>query len=58
MSVNSQKFNGKPACAEKPVAFPAEMTCPHCGALVEIWNDEYEASCPLCRKTVYREESW
>jgi uncharacterized paraquat-inducible protein A len=52
------EYKEKPACTDKSAPFPEDIKCPHCGAVVEMWNDENEAACPLCGKTVYKEESW
>ncbi|MBI4303282.1 MAG: hemerythrin domain-containing protein [Chloroflexi bacterium] len=33
---------------------PEYINCPDCGTEVEIWTDELKATCPKCRKKVYR----
>lgn len=38
----------KPACSTKSAPFPAEVGCPRCGAVIEIWSDEDEAPCGQC----------
>ncbi len=32
---------------------PEIFACPSCGEEVEIWTDEFKASCPSCRRTVF-----
>jgi len=34
---------------------PEMVKCPSCSGEVEIWTDEFEATCPNCRETVRRE---
>ncbi|MBI5055194.1 MAG: hypothetical protein HZB61_01070 [Nitrospirae bacterium] len=58
MNGNSQRFKEKPACSDKAAPFPTDVKCPHCGADVEMWNDEDDATCPLCGKTFNKEDSW
>jgi hypothetical protein len=31
------------------------IACSCCGYTVEIFSDEFKASCPRCKKTVYQE---
>jgi len=38
-------------------AFPQDYTCPACGASVEIWSDEKQATCPSCNVVVKKEEA-
>jgi len=33
---------------------PEYVRCPHCGAEVEVWSDEYRARCTECHAWVYR----
>lgn len=34
---------------------PETISCPSCGAEVEIWSDEIKSTCPECKKTVMRD---
>lgn len=33
---------------------PESINCPACGAEAEIWTDEFQATCPNCKKKVAR----
>ena len=35
---------------------PEEIKCPYCGKEVEIWTDEIKATCPNCKKVVFRKQ--
>lgn len=43
-----------PGSSEIRRPFPEEITCVFCGAIVEIWSDEVETTCPECKKTISR----
>ncbi len=51
-------FKEKPACAYKSIPFPTEVTCPQCGAEIEIWSDEEQTHCRLCGYVVYNHERY
>ncbi|MFH1848120.1 MAG: hypothetical protein ABH825_02755, partial [Candidatus Omnitrophota bacterium] len=34
---------------------PEDVKCPHCKGELEIWSDEFKATCPHCRKIVIRD---
>jgi predicted RNA-binding Zn-ribbon protein involved in translation (DUF1610 family) len=36
---------------------PEISTCASCGSEVEIWSDEVKATCPSCKKTVFKDNA-
>jgi len=36
---------------------PEIINCSHCLSKVEIWTDEFQATCPNCKEIVYRKET-
>ena len=56
--MREKEFPEKPACAMKNVPFPTEVTCPQCGAEIEIWSDENETACKLCGFVVFNHEKF
>lgn len=38
--------------------FPYELTCPKCGAEIDIWAEESETHCRLCGYAVYNHEKY
>lgn len=36
---------------------PLYLKCPNCGNEVEIWTDEFKATCENCKEDVFREEA-
>ncbi len=46
----------KPACSTQSAPFPDEVTCPRCGADIEIWSDEEVTSCSACGYRVFNHE--
>ena len=39
---------------KKPVTLE-EVKCPHCRAVVEMWTNEDQVTCPSCAKPITRE---
>ncbi|NOX19944.1 MAG: hypothetical protein GXO99_01595 [Nitrospirae bacterium] len=56
--MRGKEFNEKPACAYKSMPFPTEVTCPQCGAEIEIWSDEDQTACRLCGYVVFNHERY
>jgi predicted RNA-binding Zn-ribbon protein involved in translation (DUF1610 family) len=40
---------------KKPVV-PEEVTCPNCGAVVEMWTNETKITCPACSQPITRDK--
>jgi len=36
---------------------PEDLSCPFCGAEIEIWSDEVEVVCKKCKKKIVREQA-
>jgi ribosomal protein S27AE len=54
--MKGKRFKDKPACSEKSVPFPTEVTCPRCGSEIELWSDEEASDCGLCGYEVVKGE--
>ncbi|NOY64347.1 MAG: hypothetical protein GXO97_02955 [Nitrospirae bacterium] len=56
--MKGRDFNDRPACSYKSMPFPTEITCPQCGAEIEMWSDEEETRCRLCGYVVFNHERY
>ena len=54
--MKEREFRDKPACSTQNAPFPLDITCPYCGADIEIWSDENETACRLCGYCVFNHE--
>ena len=36
---------------------PEDLSCPYCGAEVEVWSDEVEVVCKKCKNKIIREQA-
>jgi len=54
--MKDRRFNERPACSVLSAPFPVAVTCPQCGHEIELWSDEEETLCRICRYTVFRHE--
>ena len=44
-----------PGPDRKKPAVPEEVECPECGAEIEMWTNETQATCPSCGEVVSRD---
>jgi DNA-directed RNA polymerase subunit RPC12/RpoP len=57
MSDSSGKVAERSPCSIKSMPVPELQACSKCGAEIELWSDEEEASCISCGSKVVKEET-
>lgn len=45
-----------PGPDRKQQAVPEDVTCPACGAEVEMWTNESKVTCPSCGQEITRDQ--
>jgi ribosomal protein S27AE len=55
--MKDRRLEEKPACSVNTSAVPVEISCPQCGADVEMWSDEKEITCTSCGCLVHNSEA-